>query len=65
MIARGVAQVNSGHQQPAYAVGGFLKPVRGMSLHGILVLPLLAWLLARADLSERRRTRIVAPGAAG
>ncbi|WP_425329346.1 hypothetical protein [Streptomyces inhibens] len=65
MIARGVAQVNSGHQQPAYVVGGFLKPVHGVSLHGILVLPLLAWLLARADPSERRRTRTVALGAAG
>ncbi|MGP8296942.1 hypothetical protein ACTPOK_03025 [Streptomyces inhibens] len=57
--------VNSGHQQLGYVVGGFLKPVHGVSLHGILVLPLPAWLLARADLSERRRTRIVALAAAG
>jgi hypothetical protein len=60
MIARGVVQVNAGHQQLAYQVGGFLKPVHAVSLHGVLVLPALAWLLGRTGWSESRRTRSVA-----
>ncbi|MFJ9407383.1 hypothetical protein [Streptomyces sp. NPDC101393] len=63
MIVRGVIEVNSGQQHLAYAVGGFLKPVHGVSLHGILVLPALAWLSARTHWSEERRTRLVALGA--
>jgi len=42
MIARGVTLVNTGHQQLAYELGGFLKPPHGVSLHGVLVLPLVA-----------------------
>jgi hypothetical protein len=61
MIARGVILVNTGHQQLAYQVGGFLKPVHGVSLHGVLVpLPALAWLLGRTGWSESRRTRAMA-----
>ncbi|MFC4588656.1 hypothetical protein [Sphaerisporangium corydalis] len=60
MIARGVTLVNTGHQRLAYQLGGFLKPVHGISLHGILVLPALAWLLTRTSWTEHRRTRIVA-----
>jgi hypothetical protein len=60
MIARGVTLVNTGHQQVAYQLGGFLKPVHGVSLHGVLVLPALAWLLGRTSWSETRRTQAVA-----
>jgi hypothetical protein len=60
MIARGVVLVNTGHQELAYKLGGFLLPVHGISLHGIVVLPALAWLLARTRLSEAGRTRGVA-----
>jgi hypothetical protein len=60
MIARGVTLVNTGHQQLAYQLGGFLKPVHAVSLHGVLVLPACAWLLARTGWSEARRTRTVA-----
>jgi hypothetical protein len=60
MIARGVVLGNTGHQQLAYQLGGFLKPVHGVSLHGVLVLPALAWLLARLPWPESRRTRVVA-----
>jgi hypothetical protein len=42
MIARGVTLVNTGHQQLAYELGGFLKPLHAVSLHGVLVLPLVA-----------------------
>jgi hypothetical protein len=34
-------------------------------MHGILVLPLLAWLLSFADWPERRRLGVVLLGAAG
>jgi hypothetical protein len=64
MIARGVTLVNTGHQQLAYEVAGFLKPVHAVSLHGVLILPGLAWLLARTHWSEARRTRAVALGVA-
>jgi hypothetical protein len=60
MIARGVVAVNGGDQQRAYEVVGFLKPVHGVSLHGVLVLPAVAWLLTFTRWDESRRTRIVA-----
>jgi hypothetical protein len=60
MIARGVVLVRTGHQEEAYAAGGFLKPVHGVTMHGILVLPGLAWLLTFADVPERRRVRVIA-----
>jgi hypothetical protein len=65
MIVRGVLAVNGGHQQRAYEVVGFLKPVHGVSLHGVLVLPALAWLLSFTDWDEARRTRVVAVAVAG
>jgi hypothetical protein len=65
MIARGVVLVNSGHQQQAYHAVGFLKYVHGVSLHGVLVLPALAWLLSFTDWDEARRTRVTAIAAAG
>ncbi|HEX5596487.1 MAG TPA: hypothetical protein VFX61_10805 [Micromonosporaceae bacterium] len=64
MIARGVMEVNAGRQQEAYGVTGFLKPVHGVSLHGVLVLPALAALLSLTSWDERRRTRVVAIAAA-
>ncbi|MEO5876820.1 MAG: hypothetical protein ABIS86_23895 [Streptosporangiaceae bacterium] len=59
MIARGVPLARTGHQEQAYHDVGFLKAVHGVSLHGVLVLPALAWLLSRLDLAEARRTRLV------
>jgi hypothetical protein len=60
MIARGVTLVNTGHQQLAYQLGGFLKLVHGISLHGVLVLPAVAWIVSRLSWPEERRTRTVA-----
>ncbi|GLY88117.1 hypothetical protein [Actinoallomurus iriomotensis] len=65
MIARGAAEVGAGRQQQAYHDLGFLKPVHGVSLHGILVLPALAWLSSRTSWDEARRTRVVAIAAGG
>ena len=60
MIARGVVLIRTGHQQEAYSAGGFLKPVHAVTMHGILVLPGLAWLLTFTDLTESRRVRVIA-----
>jgi hypothetical protein len=59
MIVAGVGRVLGGDQQAAYAVGGSWKPAHAVTMHGVLVLPLLAALLARAAPDERHRVRIV------
>ncbi|WP_317445749.1 hypothetical protein [Streptomyces collinus] len=60
MIARGVVLTRTGHQEAAYHSTAPLKPLHGVSLHAVLVLPLLAWTLSRTSWSERTRWRIVA-----
>jgi hypothetical protein len=60
MIARGVTKVESGDQQAAYHVVAALKPAHFATMHAILVLPLLAWLLTFTGLPEARRVRGVA-----
>jgi hypothetical protein len=59
MIARGMMLVFAGNPTAAYATGGALKPAHAVTMHAILVLPLLAWLLSFADWSERDRLRVV------
>ncbi|MFI5977095.1 hypothetical protein [Streptomyces sp. NPDC051452] len=63
MIARGVVLTRTGHQEAAYHSTAPLKPLHGVSLHAVLVLPLLAWLLSRTPWSARARRRIVAAAA--
>jgi hypothetical protein len=65
MIAMGMMQVFAGNPQSAYATGGFLKPTHAVTMHAILVLPGLAWLLSFADWSERRRVAAVLVAATG
>lgn len=65
MIARGVVLTRSGHQEAAYHSTAPLKPLHGVSLHAVLVLPALAWLLSRTSWSERVRRRIVAAAVGG
>lgn len=60
MIARGVVLARTGHQEAAYHSTAPLKPLHGVSLHAVLVLPSLAWLLSRTSWSEPVRRRIVA-----
>lgn len=60
MIARGVIEANTVSQEAAYQAAGFLKPVHGVSLHGVLVLPAIAWLLTFTTWPQPRRTRAVA-----
>ena len=52
----------SGH---TFGAAGDMKVPHGLSLHGIQVLPVLAWLLLFTPWSESRRTRAVALAAAG
>jgi hypothetical protein len=59
MIARGVTLVFSGNAPAAYATGGLFKPSHAVTMHGILLLPALAWLLMLTGWSEERRLRIV------
>ncbi len=59
MIAVGTVAMNTGPADHAYAVTGFLREFHAVTLHGVLVLPALAWLLARAPCSEHRRVQVV------
>jgi hypothetical protein len=64
MIGAGMRLVFSGEPQRAYTTGGWLKPVHAVLMHGILVLPLLAWLASRTGWEERTQTRVVNIGTA-
>jgi hypothetical protein len=57
MIATGMRLVFGGDARAAYAMGGWLKPVHGVLMHGILVLPLLAWLMSKSKWDERSQMR--------
>ena len=59
MIAKGMTLVFAGDPGAAYATGGTLKPTHAVTMHAILVLPLLAWLLSMSGWNERRQLRIV------
>jgi hypothetical protein len=67
MIARGEILIKQGHRAQAYSHAGFLKWPHAVTLHAVLVLPLLAWWLAHASRTPRteaQRTRVVATAAA-
>ena len=64
MIATGMRLVFAGNPQRAYMIGGWLKPVHGVLMHGILVLPLLAWLLLQSRWSDDARERAMRAGIA-
>jgi hypothetical protein len=59
MIARGVVLSRAGHQQAAYHSTAPLKPLHGVSLHAVLVLPALVWLLSRTSWSDATKQRVV------
>jgi len=62
MIARGVTDTRTGHQNAAYHSTGALKPVHAVSLHAVLVLPALAWLLSRTGCPDRVKHKVVLAG---
>jgi hypothetical protein len=65
MIAKGMVLVFAGDEQTAYATGGTLKPTHAVTMHAILILPALAWLLSFANWSEGRRLAVVRMASAG
>jgi hypothetical protein len=62
MIAKGEILINTGHRQKAYDTAGSLKWVHGVTLHAILVLPLVAALLAARGRPVEQRSRAVTIG---
>ena len=65
MIASGMRLVFQGDPQAAYAHGGSLKLTHGAMMHGVLMLPALAWLLSFSNWSERRRVSLVVVATGG
>jgi hypothetical protein len=65
MIAKGMRLVFAGHPQTAYLTGGTLKPAHAAMMHGIQLLPVLAYLLSYVDWTEQRRLTVVLAVAAG
>jgi hypothetical protein len=59
MIGTGVRLVIQGNPGLAYATGGWLKPVHAVLMHGILVLPLLAWSISKTHWDEDTQARVV------
>jgi hypothetical protein len=59
MIAKGMVLVFGGDPQAAYATGGWLRPLHGFTMHGILVLPLMERALSFARWDERRRLSVI------
>jgi hypothetical protein len=64
MIARGMTLVFGGDPQTAYSTGGGFKPMHAVTMHAVLILPALAWLLTRTGWSESLQFRVVAAAAA-
>jgi hypothetical protein len=64
MIATGMRFVFGGDVQRAYVTGGWLKPAHAALMHGILALPLAAWLIARTQWDERTQSRAMWSGIA-
>jgi len=64
MIAVGVPMSRT-DPQAAFDTAGFLKPAHAVTMHAILVIPGLAWLLTFTTWPETVRTRLVALGAGG
>ena len=62
MIATGVRLAVGGNPELAYASGGWLKPVHAVLMHGILLLPLLAWAISKTEWDERTQARAARAG---
>jgi hypothetical protein len=60
MIARGMTMVFGGDPQTAYSTGGVFKPMHAVTMHAVLILPALAWLLTQTGWTESRQVRSVA-----
>jgi hypothetical protein len=65
MIFLGVRDTRTVSQAAAYTVGAAFKSGHAATMHGILILPMLAWLTSFVDWPEARRVRIVALACVG
>jgi hypothetical protein len=65
MIARGTIAVRLGDPAVAYNTAGAFKPIHAVAMHGVLVLPGLAWLLGFTCWTGLLRYRVVQLGVAG
>jgi hypothetical protein len=59
MIVRGEQLIRAGHRTLAYDTAGYLKWFHAITLHAILVLVALAWLLGRTGRSSEAQHRMV------
>ena len=65
MIAIGVTAGRTVSQDAAYTAATDLKAGHFATMHGLLVLPVLAWLASHTTWTTRQQTRIVGIGCAG
>jgi hypothetical protein len=67
MIGHGIGLAEEGATDglTTFGAAGVMKVPHAVAIHGIQVLPALAWLLTFADLSERRRLGLVRVAALG
>jgi hypothetical protein len=59
MIATGSVAARGPDPSVAYETAGFLKPAHAVTMHAILVIPALAWLLSFTRWSENQQINIV------
>ncbi len=65
MINVGSAAARGPDPTLAYTTAGFLKPAHAVTMHAILVIPGLAWLVSFTRWSDRKQLRVVQLGAFG
>uniref|UniRef100_UPI000464429A hypothetical protein n=1 Tax=Streptomyces exfoliatus TaxID=1905 RepID=UPI000464429A len=59
MIAYGLTLEGAGRAAEAYRSAGFLRPAHAVTMHAVLLLPALAWLLSRTRRPEAERLRLI------
>ena len=65
MISVGSAAARGPDPALAYTTAGFLKPAHAVTMHAILIIPALAWLVSFTRWSDDRQLRVVQLGAFG
>lgn len=65
MIATGSVAARGPDPSVAYTTAGFLRPAHAVTMHAILVIPGLAWLLSFTRWGENQQLNIVRLGVAG
>jgi hypothetical protein len=65
MIATGSVAARGPDPSVAYTTAGFLKPAHAVTMHAILVIPALAWLVSFTHWGENQQLNVVRLGVAG